>query len=134
MNVMLRRLLLLLPVFCLAAGSVCLLSCNNVQAMSFADAMDNACSKATGNPYCDTRGNTTNSIAQTIGNITKVAATIGGIGAVIMIIYGGLRYVISYGEPQKTVDARRTIIYALVGLIVIIVGGSVIIYILSLIK
>lgn len=37
--------------------------------------------------------------------------------AVLMIAIGGFRYVISSGEPAKTAQAKNTIIYAIVGLV-----------------
>lgn len=50
---------------------------------------------------------------------------IAGAVAVVMIIVGGVRYMISMGNPQQTEGAKKTIIYALVGLIVIISSFSI---------
>jgi len=46
---------------------------------------------------------------------------VGGI-AIIMIIIGGLRYVLSAGNPAGVQDAKNTILYAIVGLV--IAGGA----------
>lgn len=53
-----------------------------------------------------------------IENVLKlVFAIIGGL-SVLMVIIGGVRYIISTGDPQKTATAKNTIIYAIVGLII----------------
>lgn len=49
-----------------------------------------------------------------------------GIVAVAFIIWGGIQYVISQGDPGKTKDAQTTIINALVGLAVALVSSAVI--------
>jgi hypothetical protein len=56
------------------------------------------------------------------GLIVKVAniiAIIAGLAAVIMIILAGLRLIQSGGSSEDVAGARRTIIYAAVGLVVI---------------
>lgn len=52
--------------------------------------------------------------------ILQVAFGIIAAVAILFIIIGGLRYVISEGDPEATNRARGTIIYALVGLIIAI--------------
>jgi len=41
-----------------------------------------------------------------------------GVAAVIMIIVGGLRYVLSQGDPNNTNSSKNTILYAVIGLVV----------------
>ncbi len=43
-----------------------------------------------------------------------------GIIAVIILIYGGIQFMLSQGDPGKAQTARMTIIYAIVGIIVVI--------------
>lgn len=56
-----------------------------------------------------------------IGPITGFASLL----AVFMIVYGGLRYITSSGQPEKLALAKRTIIRSLIGL-AIIIGASAI--------
>ena len=66
-------------------------------------------------------------------NFTKVqvqnafnwAYTVAGLVAVAFIIYGGIKYVISQGDPGKTRSATQTIIYAVVGLIVVLMAAAI---------
>jgi hypothetical protein len=61
-----------------------------------------------------------------IPRIINVMLFIVGILAVIMLIYGGIRYVISGGQNERVTSAKNTILYAIVGLIVAILGYAVV--------
>jgi hypothetical protein len=50
--------------------------------------------------------------------VFEIILRVGGLVAVGFIIYGGIQYLISQGEPEKTKGARTTIINALVGLFI----------------
>jgi hypothetical protein len=52
--------------------------------------------------------------------ITRIIAFVAGAAAVVIIILSGLQYINSGGDATKATQARNGIIYALVGLIVII--------------
>ncbi|MBP9667677.1 hypothetical protein KBD87_02635 [Candidatus Saccharibacteria bacterium] len=52
-------------------------------------------------------------------NVVYIAA---GITAVISIILGGLFYAISAGDASKVTYARDTILYAVIGLVVVMVA------------
>ena len=49
-----------------------------------------------------------------------------GILSIFMIIYGGIRYVLSGGDNAKVKDAMHTIMYSIVGLVVAILGYAVV--------
>jgi type IV secretion system pilin len=53
-------------------------------------------------------------------NLINFILTIGGALAIIFIIAGGLRYVVSAGDPGQIATAKATIQYAITGLLVII--------------
>jgi len=61
-----------------------------------------------------------------ITEITNVLLFIVGILSVIMLIYGGLRYVISGGDSKKVTDAKNTIMYAIIGLIIAILSFALV--------
>lgn len=69
-----------------------------------------------------------NSQLQTLLQITF--GILAGI-AVLMIVIGALRYVISEGNPESTKKARATIIYAVVGLVICISAEAVVAFALS---
>lgn len=54
-----------------------------------------------------------------------------GVLSVIMLIFGGLRYVISRGESKAVESAKNTILYAIVGLIVAILSFAIVNFIVN---
>lgn len=66
-----------------------------------------------------------------ISNIINVFSAIIGAIAVIMLIYGGLQFGIGGNDPGKVGNARNTITYALVGLVVVGVAQFLVQFVLN---
>lgn len=58
--------------------------------------------------------------ASNISTVFNLVYAIAGVVAVIYIVIGGIKFTTSTGDPGKVTSARNTIIYALVGLVVVI--------------
>lgn len=56
----------------------------------------------------------------------------GGI-AVIVIAYGGLQYVISHGNQEKIEKAKKTLLYGIIGALVVIFSYVIVQFVLQLI-
>ena len=56
----------------------------------------------------------------TIANIIRTAMGLLGIIAVLIILYGGFKYMTAGGDDTKAGDARKIIIAGVIGLIIII--------------
>jgi hypothetical protein len=97
-----------------------------------ANGVDEACKEASDNPYCKDRKTGDDTLIKTIKNITTFIAYMGGIIAVIVVVYGGFRYVVSAGNEQKVATAKDTILYGVIGLVVIIAAQTIVIVILNL--
>ena len=67
----------------------------------------------------------------TFSTITNVLLFVIGAIAVIMIVIGGLRYVISGGDSNQVTAAKNTILYAIVGIIVAILAYAAINFVIS---
>lgn len=52
-------------------------------------------------------------------NLIRVALGFAGIALFLMLIVGGFQYITSGGDPKKADSARRTLTYAILGLILI---------------
>lgn len=50
--------------------------------------------------------------------ITNTILYIVGIIAVIMLIIGGVKYLLSGGDAKKVTDAKNTVLYAIIGLVI----------------
>lgn len=64
-------------------------------------------------------------------NIINIFSIIVGIIAVFMIIFGGLKYVTSGGDSGNVSSAKNTIIYALVGLVIVALAQFIVKYVLG---
>ena len=64
-------------------------------------------------------------------NITNTILYVVGVISVIMLIYGGLRYVVSGGDSKKVTDAKNTILYAIIGLIIAILSFAIVNFVLN---
>ncbi len=69
-----------------------------------------------------------NSLIQTTINIIS---WIVGIISVIMIIIGGLKYIMSTGDSQKVDSAKNTILYAVIGLVIVAFAQIIVLFVLD---
>ena len=49
-----------------------------------------------------------------------------GVLSVIMLIFGGFRYIVSGGQKEKVTAAKNTILYAIIGLLVAVFAYAII--------
>lgn len=66
-----------------------------------------------------------------INTIINLLSWIIGVIAVIMIIFGGFKFVTSSGDSGKVSSARQTIIYALVGLVIVALAQTVVKFVIG---
>ena len=66
------------------------------------------------------------SIRQLVLRMVNFFLTFLGIVAVIMVIYGGITYVISAGNDEAVGNAKKIIMYALVGIVIILLSFAVV--------
>jgi len=64
-------------------------------------------------------------------NIVNILLYIIGAIAVIMLIFGGIRYVISGGDSAAVTAAKNTILYAVVGIIVAILAYAIVNFVIG---
>ncbi|MFZ2275639.1 MAG: pilin [Candidatus Nanogingivalis sp.] len=67
----------------------------------------------------------------TARNIINTLLWVVGVAAVIMIIYGGIQYVISAGDSGKVGKAKNTILYAVIGLVVAVMSYAIVNFVVS---
>ena len=56
------------------------------------------------------------------GRVTSILLFIVGAIAVIMLIIGGIRYVVSGGDQNQVTAAKNTILYAIIGIVVAVLA------------
>jgi hypothetical protein len=79
----------------------------------------------TGN--CNRNQSDFNKYATLIVNLLSVVI---GFVAVVMIIFGGFRYITSGGSSEKVSSAKNTIIYALIGLVIVALAQIIVQFVL----
>jgi len=76
-----------------------------------------------GGSSCGDNGGQLTNVLQTIIN---VFSAIVGIVAVIMIMVAGLQFITSNGNPQNVSKARMSLIYALIGIVVVVLAQVIV--------
>ena len=61
-------------------------------------------------------------VTNTIQGIIKIISYIAGVVAIIMIIVSGFRFITSGGDSGKVASARNSLIYALIGIVVVVLA------------
>lgn len=78
--------------------------------------------------------NAPKTLGDTITSIINLLSAAVGIIAVIMIIIGGLKYVTSAGNPEAAKSARSTILYAVIGLVIVALAQVIVHFVLNKVK
>lgn len=73
----------------------------------------------------------TTSLLDTIQTIVNALLVLVGIVAAIYLVLGGLRYVRSEGDEGEAEKAKNTILYAVIGIILIGLSGVIVNYIIQ---
>jgi TRAP-type C4-dicarboxylate transport system permease small subunit len=55
-----------------------------------------------------------------IQNVISILVTFGGLLAAGFFVYGGIRYITSSGNPESLDQAKKTILYSAIGLVVVL--------------
>jgi uncharacterized membrane protein len=97
------------------------------------DARDAVCEglgAATGGAGCEEpAGEST--LNGTVTNAINIISLVVAVIAVIMVIVGGLKYITSQGESAGTAGAKNTIIYAIVGLIIVALAQLIVRFVVN---
>jgi hypothetical protein len=109
-------------------------SVSNVSAQT--DLHNNVCGGAnlnltpSGEDGC-TQDSHANPLTNLISQIIEVFSVIVGIVAVIMIIWGGFKFITSGGDSGNVTSARNTILYALIGLVIVALAQIIVRFVLT---
>lgn len=109
-----------------------------VSVMSFApayavanpnDAQGQVCAgAAVAGAGCSDNGTSLNGVVKAILNILSIAV---GIAAVVMIILAGLKYITSGGEASNVSSAKNSLLYAIIGLVIVALAQTIVRFVLS---
>ncbi len=66
--------------------------------------------------------------------VTNTVLYVVGAISVLMLVWGGFRYIISGGDSKKVTDAKNTILYAILGLIIAFFAYAIVNFVLNTIS
>ena len=95
-----------------------------------AQAKQQICEGLGGPADCDP-GGSASSVNKLIRTVISFLSFIVGIVSVIMIIIGGLKYITSSGDSSNVTSAKNTILYAIVGLVVVALAQVLVRFVLN---
>lgn len=80
---------------------------------------------------CPSGPDQTNKVNQIITDVINVFSVVVGIVAVIMIVYAGFKYITSGGAQEKVTSAKNTILYAIIGLVIVALAQIIVKFVLN---
>ena len=70
----------------------------------------------------DAKGSDVNKVVEIVVNTFSIIV---GVVAVIMLMFGGFKYITCTGDASKVTSAKNTIIYALIGLVIVALSQTI---------
>jgi hypothetical protein len=61
-----------------------------------------------------------------IDNVLSIVFQITGSIALLMVVIGGFRYIVAHGDPSAVTQAKNTILYAIIGLLISIFAYTIV--------
>ena len=80
---------------------------------------------------CDSAGSSKLTLGGIATSAVNIFSWVVGVAAVIMIIVGGFRYITSGGSSDKVGSAKNTLIYAIVGLIIVALAQFIVHFVIN---
>lgn len=80
---------------------------------------------------CERADTATGGFNTLLRRIINIISVIIGVIAVIMIIWGGFKYITSGGAQDKVKSAKDTLLYAIIGLIIVALAQVIVRFVLS---
>ncbi len=80
---------------------------------------------------CDENGDAKTQVNKIIATTINIFSLVVGVVSVIMIIIGGLKYITSSGDSANVTGAKNTILYAIIGLVVVVLAQVIVRFVLD---
>jgi cytochrome bd-type quinol oxidase subunit 2 len=136
LNTLKNKLLIMMAVLTLSVPAIIPLqtaSAANAPCNKIGKAINSGINATTGsNTTCGAPNQSlTNGVSSLAAKVVNLFSIIVGIVSVIMIIYAGFRYVTSGGESGSVSSAKNTLIYAIIGLVIVVLAQLIVHYVLN---
>jgi cytochrome bd-type quinol oxidase subunit 2 len=104
-------------------------TCSGASNLTTQQAIECGSSCASGNNQTSDKAES--NVNGTIKDLINILSVAVGVAAVIMIVIGGFRYVTSGGKQESVTSAKNTIMYALIGLVVVALAQIIVRFVLT---
>jgi cytochrome bd-type quinol oxidase subunit 2 len=105
---------------------------SSVQAQNIQDSLCSGAELSTTATDCATStADAGSSVNDLIADVINIFSLVVGVVSVIMIIYGGFRYITSGGESNSVSSAKNTILYAIIGLVIVALAQFIVRFVLG---
>lgn len=98
-----------------------------VSAAGSQDAVCGALGATSSGTDCDTGSDP--SVDGAIKTALDILSMVAGIIAVVMVIIGGIKYITSQGESGATSSAKNTVLYAAVGIVIVVLAQTIVFFV-----
>lgn len=85
---------------------------------------------ATGND-CGQDPSDSGGIDNAIKTTLNILSMIAGVAAVFMIMYAGIKFITSQGDSSGVASARNSILYAIIGIIIVVMSQTIVYFVLN---
>jgi hypothetical protein len=108
-------------------------ACTDAITKGLGSGIDTATNGDGGGSTCNSgsTGGVKEGISRIAKQVVDIFSIIIGIIAVIMIIFGGFKYITSGGDSGNVSGAKNTLIYAIIGLIIVALAQLIVRYVLN---
>lgn len=95
---------------------------------------EEGCEGVSGSTLCEetpqTPGNPIFGPGGILSDVLQLVTILVGVASVIMIIVGGFQYITSAGDPSKVNSAKNTILYAVIGIVVVLFAQALVLFVI----
>ena len=125
-NYVFRTLLAGMFLFPLIAAPTAVYAASTIQ-----DGLCDGVNLSVSSSSCADSGEAQSKVNGLIKLIINIFSIVVGVVSVIMIIIGGLKYITSSGDSNNVTSAKNTILYAIIGLVVVALAQFIVQFVLS---
>ncbi len=66
-----------------------------------------------------------------VATVINILSLVVGVISVIMVVIGGIKYTLSQGDSNSTASAKNTVIYAIVGLVIVLLAQLIVMFVIN---
>ena len=131
MKALINKVMLTLSSLLVAGGLTFAVAAVPVHAQDCSSGVGQGVALTTDDPVNGCKDNNGESFSAVVKKVINIFSVVVGAVSVIMIIIGGFRYIVSNGESGAVTGAKNAILYAIIGLIIVLFAQLIVRFVLT---